>query len=105
MTPSGSALVPAPGYCTRCGIQNPTEANRCSQCGAAVVGNSLAVTHGRRRRKTLPQPQETEIYQRYLLDLGGADRVTTGQLVILARLSEAAMQADGAIDYMHRLFG
>jgi hypothetical protein len=101
---AGLASVPskAPGYCSRCEVQNPAGASRC-QCGAAVVGNTLSVTHGRRRRKTLPQPQETELYQRYLSDLGGADRVTTGQLVILARLVEADMQAAGALAYMTQL--
>lgn len=74
--------------CRKCGSEALADENRCRECKSFLPGNTSALVHGDRRR-TLANPEETELYQSYAADLGGIDQVTTGQHAVLCRIVDA----------------
>lgn len=88
LTPRAGNGEGAVRRCRRCGAEAVADENRCRECKSFLPGNTSAMVHGDRRR-TLANPEETELYQAYAADLGGIDQITTGQHAVLCRVVDA----------------
>ena len=80
---------------------HPTDPNRYAD-GTVRRNNGLAVTHGGRRQLAIEEARQSELYARWVSDLGGVDRLTAGQEAVLRRAVEANQIADTAAQYLRR---
>lgn len=87
--------------CRRCGAAAVADENRCRDCGSFLPGNQSGLVHGGRRR-TQSDPEETELYQSWVADLGGVEELTAGQRAVLSRAAEADLIAHTAFDFLSR---
>ncbi len=102
LEPNGLGTVPT---CARC--QAPAgEGNQCQRCGAWLRSNTAAVTHGGRRRALSPQEaRRSELYQRWAVDLGGDETLSTATREVLLGAVGAAQIRDTAEAWLARTRG